>query len=35
MGQEAICKIRIGKKTIEGKVLLESEELIVRALISS
>ena len=31
MGQEAICKIRIGKKTIEGKVLLESEELIVRS----
>ena len=30
MGQEAICKIRIGKKTVEGKVLLESEELIVR-----
>ena len=30
MGQEAICKIRIGRKTVEGKVLLESEELIVR-----
>ncbi len=30
MGQEAICKIRIGRKTAEGKVLLESEELIVR-----
>src|SRR5438552_7495719 len=30
MGQEAICKIRIGRKTVEGRVLLESEELIVR-----
>jgi len=31
MGQEVICKIRIGKKTVEGRVLLESEELIVRS----
>jgi len=31
MGQELNCKLRLGKKTGLGKVLLESQELIVRA----
>jgi hypothetical protein len=31
LGQEAICKIRVGRKVVEGKALLESEELIFRA----
>jgi hypothetical protein len=30
MGQEATCKLRLGKKFSEGKALLESEELIFR-----
>jgi hypothetical protein len=30
VGQEAACKIRLGKKLAEGKALLESEELIFR-----
>ena len=30
MGQEAICKIRLGRKVVEGKALLESQELIFR-----
>jgi hypothetical protein len=30
MGQEAICKIRLGRKVVEGKALLESQEMIFR-----
>ena len=30
MGQEAICKIRLGRKVAEGKALLESQEVIFR-----
>jgi hypothetical protein len=32
MGQEAICKIRLGRKVMEGKALLESQELIFRGM---
>ena len=32
MGQEAICKIRVGRKVVEGKALLESQELIFRGM---
>jgi hypothetical protein len=32
MGQEAICKIRVGRKVTEGKALLESQELIFRGI---
>jgi hypothetical protein len=32
MGQEAICKIRLGRKVLEGKALLESQELIFRGM---
>ncbi len=31
MGQEVNCKLRLGKKVVEGKALLESQELIFRA----
>jgi hypothetical protein len=31
MGQEANCKVRLGGKTVEGKALLETDELIFRA----
>lgn len=31
MGLEAICKIRVGRKVVEGKALLESQELIFRS----
>src|SRR5713226_9610124 len=30
MGQEAFCTVRVGKKTVRGKALLESEALILR-----
>ncbi|HET9320427.1 MAG TPA: DUF3052 family protein [Bryobacteraceae bacterium] len=30
MGQEAFCKIRLGRKVVEGKALLESQEVIFR-----
>ncbi len=30
MGQEALCTVRVGKKTVRGKALLESEALILR-----
>jgi len=32
MGQEAICKIRLGRKVVEGKALLESQEVIFRGI---
>lgn len=31
MGLEAICKIRVGRRVVEGKALLESQELIFRS----
>ena len=30
MGQEAVCKARFGRKTSEGRALLESDNLLFR-----